>query len=191
MKDRVPTYPGRIKLVPVSGQENTYDMERADSPIQEGTPLNRHTLLSDETIAMIGLTEDATPDDALRAFNDKIAEAEQTITEGLANGAKTAWGSFLIPANTKPNTAKEEEVELVFDFAPQFLIVFDASVKYEVLMFHSFTEKGAYLSQTSSSNFSAKMGFKAFYSTPSKNKISFYVDAEVYKTRTLVYIAIG
>ncbi len=39
--DRIPTYPGRVKLTPVSGQTNTYDLERADLPIEEGTPINK------------------------------------------------------------------------------------------------------------------------------------------------------
>lgn len=39
--DRVPTYPGRVKMTPVAGQENTYDMVRADAPIEVGTPMNR------------------------------------------------------------------------------------------------------------------------------------------------------
>ena len=39
--DRVPTYPGRVRLVPVSGQANTYDMVRADEPLVEGTPVNK------------------------------------------------------------------------------------------------------------------------------------------------------
>lgn len=39
--DRVPTYPGRVKLTPVSGQTNVYDMVRADSPVEEGTPINK------------------------------------------------------------------------------------------------------------------------------------------------------
>lgn len=39
--DRVPTYPGRVKLTPVAGQENTYDMTRNDVPTDPGTPLNR------------------------------------------------------------------------------------------------------------------------------------------------------
>lgn len=41
-QNRVPLYPGRVTLTPVSG--NTYDMERADQPTQAGTPLNRDTL---------------------------------------------------------------------------------------------------------------------------------------------------
>lgn len=39
--DRNPTYPGRVKLVPVDGQENTFDMVRADAPIEAGTPINK------------------------------------------------------------------------------------------------------------------------------------------------------
>ena len=41
--DRVPTYPGRVTLIPVSGQANVYDMARSDSPIEPGTPLNKAT----------------------------------------------------------------------------------------------------------------------------------------------------
>ena len=65
MQDRVSLYPGRVKLVPVAGQENTYDMVRADSPTQEGTPLNKDSLLKDATAALYGLGADAVPDDAL------------------------------------------------------------------------------------------------------------------------------
>lgn len=42
--DRVPTYPGRIKLTPVSGQADVFTMERADEPTVEGTPLDKATL---------------------------------------------------------------------------------------------------------------------------------------------------
>ena len=43
-KDRVPTHPGRIKLTPVQGQENTFDMERVDEPIEIGTPLDKASI---------------------------------------------------------------------------------------------------------------------------------------------------
>jgi len=54
VKDRVPTYPGRVRLTPVSGQANTYDMVRADEPIEEGTPINRALFMSiiDEVASM-------------------------------------------------------------------------------------------------------------------------------------------
>lgn len=42
-KDRVPTYAGRVKLTPVSGQTNIFDMVRADEPTEEGTPLDKAT----------------------------------------------------------------------------------------------------------------------------------------------------
>lgn len=41
VKDRVPTYPGRVVLTPVSGEANTFDMTRADLPLEEGTPVNK------------------------------------------------------------------------------------------------------------------------------------------------------
>lgn len=65
MQDRVPLYPGRVKLTPVSGQENTYDMVRADAPTQEGNPLSKATFLKDATAALYGLGSEAVPDDVL------------------------------------------------------------------------------------------------------------------------------
>lgn len=69
MQDRMPVYPGRIKLTPVSGLSNVYDMERADSPTQEGTALNKANLLADETEALIfGSAQNKTPNEALAAL---------------------------------------------------------------------------------------------------------------------------
>lgn len=65
MKDRLPRYPGRVKLNPVAGQVNTYDMVRADQPIEEGTAVNKAALLSDDTAAVLGMTGDPTINDAL------------------------------------------------------------------------------------------------------------------------------
>lgn len=39
--DRIPTYPGRVIMTPVPGQTNTYDLTRADSPLEEGTPIDK------------------------------------------------------------------------------------------------------------------------------------------------------
>lgn len=54
--DRVPKYPGRVTLVPVRGQTNTYDMSRADEPTVPGTPLDK--TLFDKLVQ--GLTESIT-----------------------------------------------------------------------------------------------------------------------------------
>ena len=72
MQDRVSQYPGRIKLTPVSGQENVYDMEWADGATVEGTALNKANLLSDSTAALYGLDSDAVPDDVLSLVADQI-----------------------------------------------------------------------------------------------------------------------
>lgn len=65
MNDRIPLYPGRVKMTPVAGQANTFDMVRADDPTQAGTPLNKATFLKDATAALYGLGASAVPDDVL------------------------------------------------------------------------------------------------------------------------------
>ena len=65
MNDRIPLYPGRVKMTPVAGQANTYDMVRADDPTQAGTPMNKATFLKDATAALFGLGTGAVPDDVL------------------------------------------------------------------------------------------------------------------------------
>lgn len=68
MQDRISVYPGRVKLIPVSGQENVFDMTRQDNPTTEGTPLNKSTLLTDEVAEALGLEPaTATPSQAIGA----------------------------------------------------------------------------------------------------------------------------
>lgn len=67
MRDRVPTKPGRVLITPENGRAPYYVIiTRADEPTQIGMPLNKTTLLSDETVAMFGMTSDAVPDDVFR-----------------------------------------------------------------------------------------------------------------------------
>ena len=39
--DRVPTYPGRVRLIPVEDRPGLYDIERDDVPVVVGTPLDK------------------------------------------------------------------------------------------------------------------------------------------------------
>jgi hypothetical protein len=41
VKDRVSTYPGRVKLTRANGSSEYVTLERADAPTQEGTPINK------------------------------------------------------------------------------------------------------------------------------------------------------
>lgn len=104
MKDRIPTYAGRIRLTPVENQPNVYDTERADEPIQEGTPLNAQNLLSDETAELLGFSQDSTPNDAFVALLEKIN-----------NGSKIQTGSYV--------GTGENSKTLTFDFTPKIVIV--------------------------------------------------------------------
>ena len=98
MKDRVSLYPGRVKLVPVAGQENTYDMVRADSPTQEGMPLNKANLLSDDAeIALFGVANDRTVSEAFAGIGSKLklimsdmASITVTVTDQAGNAVKNA-----------------------------------------------------------------------------------------------------
>lgn len=77
MKDRIPKYAGRVKLTPVANQPNVYDMVRADEPFEEGTPLKKATLLSDETATLLGLTGDSNVNDAFGAISrDKVSKTD-------------------------------------------------------------------------------------------------------------------
>ena len=74
VKDRTSKYPGRVRLVPVDGMANTYTMSWADEPLQEGTPLNKATLLSDTVAAALRLSQnDPTVNDALAGIASGFA----------------------------------------------------------------------------------------------------------------------
>ena len=98
MKDRVPVYPGRVVLTPVSGQQNTYDMTRADQPTQDGTPLNKASLLKDATAALFDLGSDAVPDDMLNAL---------AHTGDLHVWKRTQNGQVDYPVSPNPNAYQE------------------------------------------------------------------------------------
>lgn len=104
MKDRVSLYPGRVKLTPVSGQENTYDMVRADEPTQEGDPLSKATFLKDNTVALFGLDATALPDDVFAEIYRKIGSKVTVYTE--KNTIVTATnGALTMKKNTGGNNS--------------------------------------------------------------------------------------
>lgn len=81
--DRISTYPGRVKLIPVEGQANTYDMVRADEPIEPGTPINK--ALFDSYYNMVTA--------AVNVLDNKIFELTQRVKlSSLADG--TVFGLY-------------------------------------------------------------------------------------------------
>lgn len=93
MRDRVPKYPGRVRLTPVSGQNNVYDMVRADQPEEAGTPINKQSLLTDETAAEIGLQpgDNPTPNEALRHIGRYTARKAGDILETMRSDPGDRW----------------------------------------------------------------------------------------------------
>ena len=91
MQDRTSKYPGRVKLLPVAGQENIYDMTRADDPDDTGTPFNKRTMLQDSTAQLLKLPL-ANPfvDDALRHMVDRVVPIG-TIQTSPAQSLGDAW----------------------------------------------------------------------------------------------------
>lgn len=134
MQDRVPLYPGRVKLTPVAGQANTYDMVRADDPTQAGTPLNKATLLKDATAALFGKTNAAVPDDILSLLSKSVLAqtvgGDTALTDVLGTkltvGAQIETGSYVgtgTYGQGNPNT-------LTFGFAPKFVWIWPKSSAY-------------------------------------------------------------
>lgn len=81
MQDRKSTYPGRVRMTPVEGQEDVFDLERADEPEIEGTALNKRTLLPDYIAEALGLDPaTATPADALKVIAEGTAPLVQSMT---------------------------------------------------------------------------------------------------------------
>lgn len=131
MQDRVPLYPGRVKMTPVAGQANTFDMVRADDPTQAGTPLNKATFLKDATAALFGKTNAAVPDDILNLLSKSVLAqtvgGKTTLTDVLGTkltvGVQIETGSYVgtgTYGQANPNT-------LTFGFVPKFVWIWPKS----------------------------------------------------------------
>lgn len=116
--DRVPTYPGRVKMTPVYGQANTYDMVRADDPTTVGTPIDKAVF---DSITQSRLTgRYYTPTVARSAYSNRTGITANPIP---ASG----WSYSNGVANSGLYTVKASSV---FDSAYSAAATFDASSSY-------------------------------------------------------------
>ncbi len=98
--DRVPANAGRVILAPVSGQENTYDMVRADNPSIEGTPMNRDLFMQ-----LQGFVAGTT------TFN-----SDGSITETGPSGTKvTVFGSNVVTETFTGTSGKKIVMTTTFN----------------------------------------------------------------------------
>lgn len=87
MVDRVPEHPGRVRLIPVPGEDNLYDLVREDGATVEGTPLCKGTLLPDEVCNTLGLNSTtAVPADAWMAIPAVLGMATLMLTVKHVDG---------------------------------------------------------------------------------------------------------
>lgn len=95
MKDRVSDNPNRVKLTPVGVGNGLYTMERADEPTEEGTKLNKESMLNDGAVAKVW------PNPASRPPDPTVSQAIQQIA---------IQGGFLIGdilcSGQDPNTGR-------------------------------------------------------------------------------------
>lgn len=116
MLDRVSTKPGRVLISPEDGKAAFYaTMARADEPTQEGSPINKTTLLADATAAMYGLESNAVPDDVFRFLKEAVDQNKADISIC----AKITVGSYEGTGTYKEAGA----ISLTFDFVPKMLWV--------------------------------------------------------------------
>ena len=111
MKDRIPTpgQEGRMLIKPENGDPPFYAaVEMADNPSEDGTPLNKETLLKDATAALFGLDHSAIPDDMWIAIRDEFYAKPDIIV-----GSYVGTGTY---GESNPNT-------LTFDGEVKLLLI--------------------------------------------------------------------
>lgn len=104
MQDRISRYPGRVRLTPVVGQQNVYDMVLADEPAQEGTKINKANLLTDATAALFGLGVTAVPNDVFNKIKTLINASSGEISQRIRMITGTYIGDDNDYNTSKPRT---------------------------------------------------------------------------------------
>lgn len=102
--DRVPKYAGRVKLTPVSGQDNVYTMERADAPTVVGTPLDKATLDSIIQSRLTGRFYSITPFYTLKKTTQGTTTPLPTSNWTVTNLTSATSSIYKVVASTAINS---------------------------------------------------------------------------------------
>ena len=112
-KDRVPTHPGRVKLTPVPGQDNTFDMVRFDEPIEEGTPLDKASI---DSIIKSRLTGRYYVPVVQRAeLSNVTTNANPIPSSGWLNATKTSATLNGYELFSSPASVQSDNITAAFD----------------------------------------------------------------------------
>lgn len=104
MKDRQPTYPGRVLITPENGEAYYATLERADEPTEAGTALNKANLLQDSTCALLDIPDTSVPNDAFVKLALGIGKYGYVIHVQYPDGSP-AEGFTLTGLNAPDGTA--------------------------------------------------------------------------------------
>ena len=100
MKDRVAQNPNRMKITYADGSIEYVTIERADNPTQEGTPLNKGTLFSDQNAHLYGCE---IPSEAFQ----RIAESIQVTIPASGWSTTRDSNDYVYQQVTVPQMLKE------------------------------------------------------------------------------------
>lgn len=118
MNDRIPAEgkAGRVLITPENGSAPFYaTVTMADEPLDEGTPLNKATLLKDATAALLGGGADMVPDEALVALKGFI----DSISPESLGAARIEVGSYVGTGSSNMEST-QWTIPLTFGFKPMF-----------------------------------------------------------------------
>ena len=186
MQDRVPLYPGRVTLTPVSGQANTFDLVRADQPTQEGTPLNKASLLKDTTAALFGLGADAVPDDVLHLLSrfqsglgNEYVWRKYTKSISYGNNLTTSKINIMYGKSSKAQYSTNAKIE-----GESVVMVDPIEITFNEIVASPSILKGKYYISLTDTGSSPTLQNNTLYFIPSTANVSRY-DADFIQTNDI------
>lgn len=143
MQDRIVEHPNRYRLVPVSGEDNVFDLIPEPGEVtQEGTPLNKQNLLGAVTAQQLGFGtfDDPTVSEAfsaVKAFLDgKAPKDHKSESEAYGVGNDSQYGHLKLGDSTELASGADGGVAATPLFVKNFV---GKEVPYKVFTFSSVT----------------------------------------------------
>ena len=112
-KDRIPTHPGRIKLMPVEGQQDVFDMTKADEPTEEGTLLNKAAFNSIIQSRLTGRYY--LPTVTRREISNVTTNVNPIPTSGWMNASRTSATLNGYELFSSPASVQSDNITAAFD----------------------------------------------------------------------------
>lgn len=122
IKDRVPTKIGRVKLTDeVTGASKYYTLERADEPVEEGTPLNKATLDAMRTAENVWVSDEVAELYQLEENKKNVDSTLKSIEESKRRG----WESVSFVFNLNSITGGGGVPSHIFDYQDDVYCIYN------------------------------------------------------------------